>query len=93
MNQVQFQRGLSMVDLMDRVGSDDKYETALIASRSPKGVACPSCRCSHSSLLWRDRLRGVHRARTPSARLEPCLSGSGAAPIAPRAAGWHRHRK
>ena len=43
MNRVQFQAGLSMAEFMDRFGSDDKCEAALVAARWPLGFACPSC--------------------------------------------------
>ena len=43
MNRVQFQRGLSMAEFLDRYGSEDKCEAALIAARWPKGFACPAC--------------------------------------------------
>jgi ribosomal protein L37AE/L43A len=54
MNQVQFQPGLSMAEFMDRYGSDDRCETALIESRWPKGFTCPSCKCAHSSSFRRE---------------------------------------
>ena len=53
MNRVQFQPGLSMAEFMDRYGSDDKCEAALIASRWPKGFSCPACDCGHSSSFRR----------------------------------------
>jgi len=43
MNRVQFQRGLSMAEFVERYGSEDKCEAALIASRWPRGFACPAC--------------------------------------------------
>ena len=43
MNRVQFQRGLSMAEFMERYGSDEKCEAALIAARWPSGFACPAC--------------------------------------------------
>ena len=43
MNRVQFQRGLSMAEFMDRYGSDAQCEAALIAARWPQGFACPAC--------------------------------------------------
>ena len=55
MNRVQFQPGLWMAELMDRYGSDDQREAALIASRWPSGFACPACgrgRSSGSFLAW-----------------------------------------
>jgi hypothetical protein len=33
MNRVQFQRGLPMVEFLDRYGTQDKCEAALVASR------------------------------------------------------------
>jgi len=43
MNRVQFQAGLSMAAFLDRYGSEDKCEAALVASRWPRGFACPAC--------------------------------------------------
>ncbi|HRO58866.1 MAG TPA: IS1595 family transposase [Burkholderiaceae bacterium] len=43
MNRVQFQPGLSMAEFMERYGSEDKCEAALVASRWPAGFACPNC--------------------------------------------------
>jgi len=43
MNRVQFQRGISIAEFMDRYGSEDKCEAALIASRWPGGFVCPAC--------------------------------------------------
>ena len=45
MNRVQFQPGLSMVEFMQRYGSEAQCEAALIRSRWPQGFACPACRC------------------------------------------------
>jgi ribosomal protein L37AE/L43A len=54
-NRVQFQPGLSMAEFMDRYGSDDKCEAALIESRWPSGFACPACGCGQSSSFRRER--------------------------------------
>lgn len=43
MNRVQFQRGLPMVEFLDRYGTQDKCEAALVASRWPSGFVCPAC--------------------------------------------------
>ena len=43
MNQVQFQQGLSMAEFMDRYGTEEQCEAALIAARWPSGFACPAC--------------------------------------------------
>ena len=53
MNRVQFQAGLSMSEFMDRYGSDDKCEAALIESRWPHGFACPACDCAQNSSFRR----------------------------------------
>lgn len=42
-NQVQFQRGLSMAEFMDRYGSEEKCHAALVALRWPAGFRCPDC--------------------------------------------------
>jgi ribosomal protein L37AE/L43A len=49
MNRVQFQPGLSMAEFMSRYGSDEQCEAALVASRWPKGFACPLCGGGQSS--------------------------------------------
>ena len=54
MNRVQFQPGLSMAEFMERYGSDDKCEAALIESRWPAGFACPSCGCEQSNSFRRE---------------------------------------
>ena len=42
-----------MAEFMDRYGSDDKCETALVESRWPDGFACPACGCGQSSSFRR----------------------------------------
>jgi ribosomal protein L37AE/L43A len=42
-NRVQFQRGLSMAEFIDRYGTLEKCEAALAASRWPTGFVCPDC--------------------------------------------------
>jgi len=54
MNRVQFQPGLSMAEFMDRYGSDEQCETALIESRWPAGFACPACGRGQSSSFRRE---------------------------------------
>ena len=57
MNQVQFQRGLSMAEFLERYGSEDKCEAALIASRWPRGFACPACGSSAHGAFVRQARR------------------------------------
>jgi ribosomal protein L37AE/L43A len=42
-----------MAEFMDRYGSEDKCEAALIESRWPSGFACPACGCGHNSSFRR----------------------------------------
>lgn len=42
-NQVQFQRGLSMAEFMERYETEEKCHAALVASRWPEGFRCPEC--------------------------------------------------
>ena len=54
MNRVQFQPGLSMAQFLDRYGSEDKCEAALIASRWPQGFVCPACSSGGNSSFRRE---------------------------------------
>lgn len=42
-NQVQFQKGLSIADFMERYGTQEKCHAALVTSRWPTGFVCPHC--------------------------------------------------
>ena len=57
MNRVQFQRGLSMAEFLERYGSEDKCEAALAAARWPSGFACPACGGAARTSFVRGRLR------------------------------------
>jgi transposase-like protein len=56
MNRVQFQPGLSMAEFMDRYGSDEQCEAALVQSRWLSGFVCPLCGCGHSRSFRRQGL-------------------------------------
>ena len=43
MNRVQFQKGLSLPEFMERYGTEEQCERALIAARWPSGFVCPEC--------------------------------------------------
>jgi transposase-like protein len=43
MNRVQFQKGLSLPEFLDRYGTEEQCEQALIAARWPSGFVCPAC--------------------------------------------------
>jgi ribosomal protein L37AE/L43A len=53
-NQVQFQRGLSMAEFMERYGTEEKCHAALVASRWPDGFRCPRCRDERHSTFVRE---------------------------------------
>ena len=57
MNKVQFQKGLSMQEFMDRYGSIEQCEQALMAWRWPQGFACPACASAVHSSFRRGTLR------------------------------------
>ena len=42
-NKVQFQKGLSMVQFMERYGTEEKCHAAVVALRWPDGFVCPEC--------------------------------------------------
>lgn len=53
MNRIQFQPGLSMAEFMQRYGTDDRCEAALLESRWPRGFVCPACGDTRSSAFQR----------------------------------------
>jgi ribosomal protein L37AE/L43A len=57
MNRVQFQPGLSMTEFLDRYGSEDRCEAALVAARWPQGFGCPACGSGVHSVFVRSRRR------------------------------------
>ncbi|MCK6383594.1 MAG: transposase, partial [Rhodocyclaceae bacterium] len=42
-NKVQFQRGMSLREFMDKYGTAEQCEQALFAWRWPRGFVCPEC--------------------------------------------------
>ncbi len=42
-NLVQFQKGLSMGQFMERYGTEEKCHAAVVALRWPDGFVCPNC--------------------------------------------------
>lgn len=66
MNRVQFQRGLSIAEFMDRYGTDEKCAAALEQSRWPAGFCCPDCGDErHSRFIREGRTHWqCHRCRT-----------------------------
>jgi transposase-like protein len=51
-NPIQFQHGMSMSEFVERYGTEDKCEAALLQARWPDGFVCPVCgEREHSSFL------------------------------------------
>lgn len=55
MNRIQFQPGMSLNQLFAQYGTQEQCESALEASRWPKGFACPKCSSSRHSSYRRGR--------------------------------------
>jgi transposase-like protein len=55
---IQFQRGLSMVEFIDRYVTEEKCSRALLAARWPKGFICPDCGGREHCLL---EARGLYQ--------------------------------
>ena len=53
MNRVQFQKGLSMPEFMDRYRTEEQCEQALVASRWPSGFVCPACGVTQARTSFR----------------------------------------
>lgn len=56
-NKIQFQKGLSMVEFMERYGTEEKCHAALVDSRWPSGFVCPECGGTRHSTFERKGLR------------------------------------
>ena len=56
-NKIQFQKGLSMVEFMERYGTEEKCQAALVDSRWPSGFVCPECGGTRHSTFER---KGLH---------------------------------
>jgi len=56
MNRVQFQRGLSFGEFMDRYGTEEECEREVQEQRWPKGFVCPACNAREYSNFRRGRL-------------------------------------
>lgn len=56
-NTVQFQKGLSMAEFMERYGTEEQCHAALVASRWPTGFVCPGCGCTRHGTFERKGLR------------------------------------
>ncbi len=56
-NKIQFQKGLSMTEFMERYGTEKKCHAALVGSRWPSGFVCPECGGTRHSTFAR---KGLH---------------------------------
>jgi hypothetical protein len=56
MNRVQFQAGLSMVEFVERFGTEAKCRRALERTRWPEGFVCPRCAGTQASRFVRGEL-------------------------------------
>lgn len=54
-NVVQFQKGLSMIEFLDRYGTEAQCYRALYRARWPKGFRCPACAGARHLTFQRDR--------------------------------------
>lgn len=53
-NQVQFQKGLSMAQFLEHYGTEQRCHEALVASRWPDGFRCPNCRDERHTTFIRE---------------------------------------
>lgn len=56
-NKIQFQKGLSMAEFMERYGTEERCHAALVDSRWPSGFVCPECGGTRHSTFER---KGLH---------------------------------
>ena len=65
-NTVQFQKGLSMVEFMNRYGTQEKCHAAVVAQRWPAGFVCPDCGETRHCTFERKGLMYWQPGRRPS---------------------------
>lgn len=53
MNRVQFQKGLSLPEFMQRYGTEEQCERAVASARWPDGFTCPQCGLMHARTTFR----------------------------------------
>ena len=53
-NQVQFQKGLSLAEFFERYGSEEQCHAALVGLRWPDGFVCPDCGCAQHCTFVRE---------------------------------------
>ena len=56
-NQVQFQKGLSIAQFMERYGTEEQCHAELVAMRWPDGFVCQACDTSKHSTFMHKGLR------------------------------------
>lgn len=56
-NDIQFQRGLSMAQFMERYGTQELCHATLLESRWPSGFVCSECGCTRHCTFSRDGSR------------------------------------
>lgn len=57
MNQIQFQPGMSLSELMRDYGTEAQCEQALEKARWPNGFVCPACGHSGHCVVWHDQVK------------------------------------
>lgn len=62
-DKIQFQKGLSMAEFMERYGTEEKCQAALVGSRWPSGFVCPECGGARHSTFERKGLQYWQCAR------------------------------
>ena len=62
-NQIQFQKGLSIIDFIENYGTDEQCFDALFNMRWPNGFRCPGCGCTEFCQLSTRRLSQCNQCR------------------------------
>ncbi len=62
-NQVQFQKGLSMAEFLDQYGTEEKCHAAVVAWRWPEDFRCPGCGDPRHTTFVRDGRQYLSEAR------------------------------
>lgn len=62
-NPIQMQKGLSLSELNERYGTEEKCEAAILKWRWPNGFVCPHCGCKDHGIVGQRELYMCHGCR------------------------------
>jgi Transposase zinc-ribbon domain len=87
-NRVQFQKGMSLAEFVERFGGEAQCKQALFEWRWPQGFWCPEC--GHEGGCWLEsrKLLQCHRCHRQSSLTSGTIFAASAAGVVSGSRGW-----